>query len=200
VVHHIEQEGKNLSDVDNAIPLCLDCHSKIKNYNPAHPVGTAYKVKEIKARREQIYEKYTRHLVPPILYEVTQIIRNKPRLPKRRLPNVGFNISNLGDYLPVRVKVEAKTILGEDDLGLITGRYGYYSGESLWNLNPRITIFGNFSVPKKCIDISGDLKIEIRTTVIDQYDRQHKHLPQCWTYVRRDNHWFLEPRSFTKWT
>ena len=200
VIHHLEQEGENLSDIHNAIPLCLDCHGKIKSYNTKHSVGTAYKIKEIKARREQIYEKYTRHLVPPILYRVTQIVNNNPQLPRRRLPNVGFCLSNLGDHLPVKVKVEAKTILGKDDLGLIKGRYGYYSGKSLWNLNPRITIFGNFGIPKKCVDSTEDLKIEVRVTVIDQYEREHRHLPQCWTYVRKDNYWFLEPRSFTKWT
>jgi hypothetical protein len=199
VIHHIEQEGEDLSHIKNAIPLCLDCHGKIKTYNPEHPVGTAYRIREIKARRDQIYEKYTRHLVPPIHFEITQIVRNDPRFPPRNLPDVGFNLSHLGDSLPVKVKVEAKTILGGKDLGLIEGKYGYYSGKALWNLNPRTLIFGHFNVPEECADSTEDLKIEVRITIIDQYDRDHSYLPQCWTYVRKENYWFLEPRSFTEW-
>jgi hypothetical protein len=26
ICHHIEQEGENTGDIDNAIPLCLNCH------------------------------------------------------------------------------------------------------------------------------------------------------------------------------
>lgn len=65
-VHHIipENQGGN-SELDNAIPLCFECHSNVGNYNVQHPRGTKYKPDELKARREQIYEEYTRHLVPP---------------------------------------------------------------------------------------------------------------------------------------
>jgi len=198
IVHHIEQKGENLTDINNAIPLCLNCHGKIKNYNPQHPVGTAYKIKEIKARRDQIYEKYTRHLVPPIHFEMTQIIGDNPAL-IRKFPNVGFNLSHLGDFLPVRVRVEVKHILDGKDLGIMKDNTGYYSGITLWNLNPRMKIYGNFSVPRECAESSEDLKVEIRITIIDHYDREHTYLPQCWTYVRGDNYWFLEPRSFTNW-
>jgi hypothetical protein len=198
-IHHIEQEGENLSDIDNAIPLCLDCHGKIKTYNPEHCVGTDYKIKEIKTRRDQIYEKYTRHLVPPIHFEVTQIVGNNPTM-TRNLPDVGFNLSHLGDSLPVKAKVEAKIILGEKDLGSVKSRYGYYAGEAEWNLNPRTLVFGHFSVQKECVESAEELKIEVRLTIIDQYERRHKYLPQGWTYVRKSNNWFLEPRSFTKWT
>ena len=197
-IAHIDPKGGN--DLDNAIPLCYDCHSAIGKYNKEHPRGTKYKPKELKKLREQIYEKYTQHLVPPIHFRITQIIRNDLRFPLRRFPNVGFNLAHLGDSLPVRAKVEAKIIHGRKNLGIITDKTGYYSGQTEWNLKPKTVIFGNFSVPKKCADSSKDLKIEVRVVVIDQYEREHKLPPQCWTYVRKDNHWFLEPRSFTKWT
>jgi len=201
VVHHIEQKGDKLSDIENAIPLCFDCHGKIKNYNPEHPVGTSYHVAEIKARRDQIYEKYTRHLVPPIHYEITQIIRDQPLLSRRTLPNVGFNLSHHGAvFLPVRIRVEAKVILDGKDLGLIEDEKGYYNGKTPWHLNPTVKFFGNFGVPSECAQSTKDLKIEVRVTVIDQYERKHEHLPLCWTYMRTENHWFLEPRSFAKWT
>jgi hypothetical protein len=193
VIHHIEPEG---TDINNAIPLCLECHNKIASYDPKHPWGTKYKVKEIKARREQIYEKYTRHLVPPIHFEITQRIRNIANL-KRSIPAVSFNLTHLGDSLPVRLKVEARTLLREKSLGLLKSGSGYYSGETLWTLNPRTTIFGWFSVPKECGDSSETLRIEVRVTIIDQYNREHKLLPVSYAYVRKDNSWFLEPRAFT---
>jgi len=113
------------------------------------------------------------------------------------LPAVGFNISHLGDSLPVRAKVEARTILGEKNLGLPKSKSGYYSGETFWNLNPRRTIFGWFSIPDKCVDSSETLRIEVRVTIIDQYSREHKLLPESYAYVKESNSWYLEPRTFT---
>jgi hypothetical protein len=199
VIHHIKQEGNNLSDIDNAIPLCFDCHGTINSYNPAHPLGTDYKIKEIKTRREQVYENYTRHLVPPINFEITQTIREDYTL-QRAFPNVGFNISHQGiGFLPVNALVELKHILEGKDLGLIEDSVGYYSGKTEWNLNPTTTVYGNFTSPAECANSDSDLKIEVRVTVIDQYRRPHRYLPHAWTYVRKDNYWFLEPRSFTSW-
>lgn len=196
VIHHIEQEGENLLDIDNAIPLCLDCHGKIKSYDPKHPVGISYKIKEIKARRDQIYEKYTRHLVPPIHLALTQ--KRGPRTFK--LPFIGVNLSHLGDSLPVQIRVEAKVILGEKDLGLVNDKKGYYNGKTPWNINPRTIFFGGFSIPKEYVESGEELKIEIRITIIDQYGREHKLLPQCFRYVKELDGWNLEPRSFAEWT
>ena len=200
IIHHIEQEGDNLSDISNAIPLCFDCHGKINSYNPKHSVGTSFRTNEIKKRRDQIYEEYTRHLVPPIHFEITQITNGNYKLPPRTFPNIGFNISHNGiTFLPVNALVELKYILDGKDLGIMKDPTGYYSGEIEWNLNPTTIFYGNFSAPPECSNNYLDLKIEVRVTVIDQYRRLHKYLPHAWTYVRKDNYWFLEPRSFTSW-
>jgi len=196
-VAHIDSEGGN--DLDNAIPLCYECHAEIGRYNKEHPRGTKYKPKELKKIRDQAYEEYTRHLVPPMHFEVTQVIRNNRLLPFRKLPRVGFNLS-VGDSPPVRAKVEVKVIHDRRNLGIIKDKSGYYSGETEWNLSPNTTIFGNFGIPRKCVDSTKDLKVEVRVTLIDQYDREHKYPPRCWTYVRKGNYWFFEPRSFTRWT
>ncbi len=195
LVHHIEQKGENLTDIDNAIPLCLDCHGKIKSYDAKHPVGTAYKIKEIKARRDQIYEKYTQHLVPPVLFRLTQKRGVKIHEP----PFIGVTLTHLGDSLPVRVRVEARIVLGEEDLGLVKATKGYYDGKTKWNLNPRTGVLGGFSIPKEHFESDEELKIEIRITIIDQYGREHRQLPQCFRYVREGSFWNLEPRSFAKW-
>ena len=200
-IHHIEQEGnkEKLSNIDNAIPLCFDCHGRIKSYNPEHRVGTSYKIEEIKARRDQIYETHTRHLVPITNSRITQVVRRNLSLSLRKFPNVGFNLKHSDTrFLPVNAKVEVKFILDGKKIIPMDDPNGYYSGKTEWNLNPATIIFGNFSVPKEFAD-TEDLKIEVRVTIIDQYRRPHKLLPQCWTYVRKANYWFLEPRSFTEW-
>jgi hypothetical protein len=197
VIHHIKQEGteEELSDIDNAIPLCYDCHGKIKSYNPAHRVGTSYKIEEIKARRNQIYDKYTRHLVPLVTFNIHQGTPEKPST----FPTVITFVTHHSPALPVRARVEVKHVLGGKDLGIMKDNKGYYSGETDWHLNPVVTINGNFTVPKACQDSKDDLKIEVRLTIIDEYGRPHRMLPQAWTYVREKRYWFLEPRSFTEW-
>lgn len=196
VCHHIEQEGQDTSNIDNAIPLCLNCHGEIQRYNRDHPVGTNYRIREIKARRDQIYERYTRHLVPSLNYSPFQRQRNDP---ENNLDFVGFQIGHLGDSLPVQITVEAKIILGDEDKGLVPDTNGYYSGETRWNINPRRTIIGGFHLPEAVANSDEELKIEFRVTIIDQYGREHKELPQCWGYLKDSNSWNLEPRQFTEW-
>lgn len=194
-VAHIDSEGGN--DIDNAIPLCYDCHAEIGRYNEEHPRGNKYKPKELKSRREQIYERHTRHLVPPIHFQLNQQRVNNPE--SHKLPFVGFNLRHHGDSLPVKIRVEAKVIVGKEDKGIVEDKSGYYNGKVEWNINPRTFFWGGFSIPSKYAETTEELKIEVRVTVIDQYEREHKYLPQCWRYVRTGNFWNLEPRSFTKW-
>ena len=60
-----------------------------------HPRGRRYGVKELKDRRDQVYNEQTSHLIPPISYVMKQ--------GERILPDVGFWIQNLGDrYLVYR--------------------------------------------------------------------------------------------------
>jgi hypothetical protein len=206
VVHHIEQKGAKakLSNIDNAIPLCYDCHGRIKSYNPAHRVGTSYKIAEIKARRNQIYDKYTRHLVPLVTFNIEQGAPDKPML--STFPTIITYVAHRSPSLPVKARIEVKKVLGNQDLGIIQDEKGYYSGETDWHLNPASVIRGNFSVSKE-YENQKDFRIEARLTVIDEYERPHTFLPQAWTWVKRKDphsekeqrYWFLEPRSFTNW-
>lgn len=53
-VHHIIQEcegGENI--LENAIVLCLDCHSDAGHYNPKHPIGLKYSPSELKRHRDK---------------------------------------------------------------------------------------------------------------------------------------------------
>jgi HNH endonuclease len=53
-VHHIIQEadgGEN--SIENAICLCLPCHSEAGHFNPRHPMGTKYSPDELRQHRDQ---------------------------------------------------------------------------------------------------------------------------------------------------
>jgi len=113
-IAHIDRRGGN--DIDNGIPLCYDCHAKIGHYNREHPRGNKYKPDELKARREQVYEEYTQNLVPPIHFYLDQ---RKVDNTFHDLPFVGFRLQHVADSLPVRVRIEARIIVGGVDLGLV---------------------------------------------------------------------------------
>jgi len=112
------------------------------------------------------------------------------------MPNVGFNLSHLGNTDPVKARVETQVFLSGKLLGSIDSRY--YNGQIKWHLNPLTQFFGNFSVPTQCIESDEKLTIEVKVTIIDVYEREHELLPICFTYVRKDNYWFLEPTSFVE--
>jgi hypothetical protein len=189
VIHHIEQEGKNLSDIDNAIPLCLECHGKIKSYDPNHPIGTKYKVKEIKTRRDQIYEKYTRHLVPPMNIALIDIVPHKLHTKLK----VRTRVTHLSDQNPVKFKLEMRAFVGEADKGLIQSKY--YSGDRIWYFNPRSGVSGNFGIDKEWAENKMPFRIQCNATIIDIYEREHPLFPFCYTYVKDINTWSYEPTS-----
>lgn len=57
-LHHIKQKADGGEDSwDNCIPLCFDCHADVKAYNPKHPKGKKYTEKELKAHRDNWYNK-----------------------------------------------------------------------------------------------------------------------------------------------
>jgi hypothetical protein len=159
-IAHIDADAGN--GMDNGIPLCYDCHSNIGKYNREHPRGNKYKPVELKARRDQIYDEYTRHLVPPIHFLLTQ---NKVDKSQHQLRFVDFHLQHLGDSLPVNIGVEAKIILNEKDLGIVKDRIGYYTGNVKWNINPRTLFWGGFSIPQEHVlrvrEENADLKVEL---------------------------------------
>lgn len=55
-LHHIQQEADGgLSDFDNCIPLCFDCHADVGHYNSRHPKGKKYTPGELRGHRDQWY-------------------------------------------------------------------------------------------------------------------------------------------------
>jgi hypothetical protein len=187
-VHHLKPEAQGgASDLDNAIPLCFECHAFVGHYNDDQPRGTKYKPDELRARREQIYEEFTRHLVPPIQFNVTQDLGDGS---KRSLPNVGFKLLHLGDHLPVQVRVTV-SVLSPPPREMIQSPY--YSGEKPWRINPRYGISGHFDLPARAVDPDQKIELELQVVIIDQYEREHRLLPVGYVYMPENNGWYLEP-------
>ena len=114
-----------------------------------------------------------------------------PNGQKRHLPDAGLNINHRGDSLPVKVSVAVQVFLGDKDLGIV--KTSQYTGERLWNLNPRFGVRGHFSVPDEVVESNERLELKVKVTVIDQYEREHQLLPLGWVYMRDRNSWYLEP-------
>ena len=51
---HIDQNGGD--GIDNAIPVCFECHAEIHAYNPNHPRGRKYTADELRRRRDDWIE------------------------------------------------------------------------------------------------------------------------------------------------
>ena len=59
-VHHIKAEADGGSnDIDNAIPLCFDCHAEVRQYDSRHPKGIKFSEAELKMHRDKWYTKVT---------------------------------------------------------------------------------------------------------------------------------------------
>jgi len=186
-IAHVD-ENDNI-EIDNAIPVCYDCHAKIGKYNPEHPLGNKYKEVELKTRREQIYEKHTKHLIPPINIELINIYpSNNPNAMK-----IITRITHNSDQNPVQLILKMKLFSGREEKGLV--KSAYYNGTIIWNLNPRFTITGNFEIDKALIDSDEMLRIETKSTIIDVYERAHPQLPFSFAYVKQGNYWYYEPAS-----
>ena len=190
-VAHINRKlpGEKFNAIDNAIPLCYDCHAKVGHYNIEEPRGNKYRPNELKRRREQVYEEFTRHLVPPIDLRITQILMNGNL---RKFPDVGFEIRNLGSGLPVRVYLSVDIY---KEGRKIYNPGGHYAKKNSWKMNPGLRVQGHFEIPQKLLKnttrisaIANDIEI------IDESDRSHKLFPMEWVYeINKGLEWWYNP-------
>ena len=180
-VAHLEKT----SDIENAIPLCFDCHASVGHYNSQHPRGKKYSIRELKARRNQIYELHTRHLVSPVQYRLTQ--------DNHSLPEVGFLIKNLGDTYPIKARIEINICQGKKFIGHPEST-GHYDGRFIWNLNPKFAFGGHFIIPNLDLNIDDSIRAKIDVTIIDIYDYEHSLLPGGYIKnTKSSGDWYYEP-------
>lgn len=56
-IDHIDQRADSKDDsIENAIPVCFECHAEIHLYNPHHPKGRKFQPEEIRAHKKQWME------------------------------------------------------------------------------------------------------------------------------------------------
>lgn len=184
-VHHIQQERDGGgSTEDNAIPLCFDCHGIVGHYNSHHPKGNRFSREELKRRRDQIYDEFTRHLVPSLDYKATQR--------GRKFPDVGLEVGYPGVGSPVQLNVLVRVYLGTS-LVEETPSDPLYHGEVRWNLNPGLGMMGHFHLPGSVAKSQEHLALTIHITVWDVYERPHQLLPVSWVYDRQVGDWWFDP-------
>lgn len=173
-------------DIDNAMPLCFDCHAAVGHYNAQHPRGQKYSNVELKKRREQVYDEHTRHLIAPVPYMVFQ--------GEAKLPTVLFAIENHGATYPMQARVVVRLRQGGKALGC-PPTVGHYDGRHLWNLNPHQAIQGHFSLPTGFNGKSkAKLRARVEVTLIDIYEREHSLLPGGYSLDPSGSaEWYFEP-------
>ena len=189
-IHHIDENHDN-DDEDNLIPVCFDCHGELPRYNPKHTKGTKYKDREIKTRREQIYELYTRQYLRQVDIQISNHFHHTP--PQRREPgDVSCTVKTLSDDIPVKLRL--RIVPYSNDEPLTANLSDLYSGKALWSLNPAKTVYGHFQIPVEIGSDPFDYRVEIFWSIVDGLDREHKMLPFSYVWNRPEGDWWFDPR------
>jgi hypothetical protein len=182
---HLDRNGPKT--LDNAIPVCFDCHCAIGHYVDDHPRGKKYGVEELKRRRDQVYDEQTSPLVPPIDFRLSQ------QNPKRELPTVGFQIWHMGTTHPVRAYIRVRVRWGARK-HVTPETVGHYDGRLGWNLNPGQCIVGWFGLQKSCKPVSNKpLRAQIEVTIADIYDYRYGLYPVGFVLEGNAQEWYAEP-------
>ena len=198
-LHHINPKLSlpALNKEDNAIPVCYDCHSKLELSQLGSPRGSRWTHSEIKARREQVYEDHTRHLVPVLTYGPVND-------PDDGFPKVRFFLQHNEGGLPVKALLRVEILI---DGKLFGTPVRHYAGRHEWTCNPGVASVGWFDFsneaqlnrrrqyrsihPKRAK--SRDLRLRVSVIVIDQFRRHHPRLPVEWYFAWDRQTWVLDP-------
>lgn len=61
-LHHVEHKANGGGDeIDNAIPLCFECHAEVNHYNDSHPRGRKFTNEELLGHKKQWLETCSKH-------------------------------------------------------------------------------------------------------------------------------------------
>src|SRR5580658_10014090 len=51
--HIVPTDEGGSNEIDNAIPVCFECHAEIHSYNDKHPRGRKFQPEELRLQKEQ---------------------------------------------------------------------------------------------------------------------------------------------------
>ena len=74
--HIVPQSQGGDESIDNALPVCFECHAEIHSYNPKHPRGRMYTPEELRAHKEQWLDTCERH--PTVLVAAGRLVEVGP--------------------------------------------------------------------------------------------------------------------------
>ena len=61
-LHHMHHRADGGSDdIDNAIPLCFECHAEVNHYSDSHPRGRKFTIEELRAHKAHWLEICAKH-------------------------------------------------------------------------------------------------------------------------------------------
>lgn len=194
-IHHIDRDSSN-NDLDNLIPVCFDCHGELVHYSPEHPKGSKYRDREIKTRREQIYELHTRQYLRPVDIKISRFMHHATdpngKLIEREWGDTSCTVRTLSQDIPLQVRLKVVPYQNRESLDVEFGEH--YSGEALWNLNPSQVVFGHFSLPITEESDPFDFRVEIFWSIVDVLEREHSMLPFSYVWNDPKGDWWFDPR------
>jgi len=82
--HIIAESTGGSNDLDNGIPLCLDCHQEIGAYNIDHPRGNRFRPDELIARRDRVYK----YVESGVIYAQIVALSSRSKAGERNLPDL----------------------------------------------------------------------------------------------------------------
>jgi hypothetical protein len=68
--HIVPTADGGTDDIENAIPVCFECHAEIHSYNPQHPRGRKFMPEELRRHKAQWLQTCQEH--PELLMAVTR--------------------------------------------------------------------------------------------------------------------------------
>lgn len=68
-----------------------------------------------------------------------------------------------------------------------------YLGKQRWNMNPKEGVNGHLLLVDDVIANGVDVRVGVRITIFDRYDRPHKLLPVSYVYSRNAKEWWFDP-------
>lgn len=188
-IHHIDGNHSN-NEEENLIPVCFDCHAHLGHYNPNHPRGNKYRPKEIKARREQIYDTHTLPYVRHVDIQINRLLPDRKNW--RSWGDTSCTVTPNSIDLPVRMRLDVSIYEGGSKLDIDIG--DLYMGKAIWNLNPGFSVNGHFTIPARKDLNPFEYRAQMQWSIIDILNREHHMLPASFVWDDPKNDWWFDPR------
>lgn len=136
-VHHLVQEADGgPNTLNNAIPVCFDCHADAGHFNNRHPKGSKFSIPELKDARDKWYEFVRTNSIPEKLIisehiQTSYYVLHTFEILEKTLKN---------DFSSVN-KYRGKTYLPSNDVSKLWGNLlDSHKKEYDWNIEQQVIV------------------------------------------------------------